>query len=54
MEKISRKCEICNQSFKPMTDKQWKHVRELMHPLSERHKFSLSQQYKLKNQSASN
>ncbi len=34
MEKVARKCEKCGYNFKPMTDKLWKHNRELMHPLS--------------------
>ena len=37
--KIKRKCETCYQSFKPMTDNQWKHVKHNMHELmSVRHK----------------
>ena len=37
--KIRRKCDICNQSFKPMTEKQWQHVKHNMHDLmSIRHK----------------
>ena len=41
MSKKERNCEVCNQHFKPMTDKQWENIRDRMHPLSERHKAYL-------------
>lgn len=38
-EKIERQCGICNQGFKPMTEKQWEFIYSLMHvPISARHK----------------
>lgn len=36
--KIGRKCDVCNQSFKPMTDKQWKIVKYEHDLMSIRHK----------------
>ena len=37
-KKIKRKCEVCNQSFKPMTENQWRIVKYEHETLSERHK----------------
>ena len=45
VEKRKRKCEVCNQSFGLMTEKQWKHVKYEHETMSERHKKYL----KLKN-----
>ena len=41
-EKIERKCEICNQSFKPSTEKQWKIKKHEHETMSERHKKYLN------------
>ena len=41
-EKIERKCEICDQSFKPMTEKQWKIIKYEHETMSERHKKYLN------------
>lgn len=36
--KIRRKCKVCNQSFKPMADKQWKIVKYEHETMSKKHK----------------
>lgn len=42
IEKIERKCEICNQFFKPMTERQWKIIKYEHETMSERHKKYLN------------
>ncbi len=41
-EKIERKCKVCNKSFKPMTEKQWKFVKPIHDDNSKRHKIHLN------------
>jgi len=38
VEKKEKECEVCNQHFGAMTDKQWKHVKHEHETMSERHK----------------
>jgi predicted P-loop ATPase len=38
MEKTKRNCPDCNQGFKPMSDKQWDHVKFEHNLMSIRHK----------------
>jgi len=40
--KKGRKCLICNKSFKPMTDNQWKRVKYMHELMSLRHKKYLA------------
>jgi len=40
--KVKRKCEVCNQEFKAMTDKQWRHAKYEHDLMSVRHKKYLN------------
>ncbi len=37
-EKVKRKCPVCNQSFKPLTEEQWKIAKYEHETMSNRHK----------------
>jgi len=42
IKKSERRCEICKHNFKPMTEKQWKHIRYEHETMNLKHKKHLN------------